>query len=395
MGAVTILYYLTKQYFWNNLHSGMVVRSVVLDSPFSNMQKLMYEIAWSKISLPEFVFVPIVNSINDRVCAKIGVNLLKELDLLDRIRQIKERQPDVTNLLARISALFLTSLDDKLVAAAHVEALHQAFPFRPSDLHYLNGHHNDPRSDAIKTKCAHFLTDHPRPALSTPVPSPSSAPYIPMRKSEIDLRKEEPKRETQFLMAPKKDGVGSPKFKAKKDMRVMTEETSGKPQKESIRTSKILEQERRSDKSPTIIINNNYNVSLNLYDPTKPIDAIEIIPPINFSRQDPFQGYMTDRLNDNHTHHKYYLPYTTKTDKKENDRTNPFPNDNPDPIRPDNPSRPDRPERPDNAHSTHDKNFLNFSGRLDPNYYASPPPPQRDPRSTHNPGKLEIPRIKL
>jgi hypothetical protein len=162
----------------------------------------------------------------------------------------------------------------------------------------------------------------------------------------------------------------------------MTEETSAKPQKESIRTSKILEQERRSDKSPTIIINNNYNVSLNLYDPTKPIDPIEIIPPINFSRQDPFQGYMTDRLNDNHTHHKYYLPYTTKTDKKDNDRTNPYPNDNPDSI------------RPENAHFAHEKNFLNFSSKLDPNYYA--PPLQRDPRITHNPNsKLEIPRIRL
>lgn len=52
MGAVTILYYLTKQYYWNNLHSNIIVRAVVLDSPFSNMQKLMYEIGSSKISLP-------------------------------------------------------------------------------------------------------------------------------------------------------------------------------------------------------------------------------------------------------------------------------------------------------------------------------------------------------
>ena len=52
MGAVTILYYLTKQYYWNNLHSNTTVRAVVLDSPFSNMQKLMYEIGSSKITLP-------------------------------------------------------------------------------------------------------------------------------------------------------------------------------------------------------------------------------------------------------------------------------------------------------------------------------------------------------
>lgn len=89
MGAVTILYYLTKQYYWNNLHSNITIRAVVLDSPFSNMQKLMYEIGSSKITLPEFVFTPIINSITERITIKLGINLIKELDLIDRIKQLK------------------------------------------------------------------------------------------------------------------------------------------------------------------------------------------------------------------------------------------------------------------------------------------------------------------
>lgn len=89
MGAVTILYYLTKQYYWNNLHSGITIRAVVLDSPFSNMQKLMYEVGSSKINLPDFVFTPVINSIMERITMKLGFNLIKELDLIERVKQLK------------------------------------------------------------------------------------------------------------------------------------------------------------------------------------------------------------------------------------------------------------------------------------------------------------------
>jgi len=51
MGAVTILYYLTKQYF-SNCRNGVIINSIVLDSPFSNMRKLMYEIGANNVGLP-------------------------------------------------------------------------------------------------------------------------------------------------------------------------------------------------------------------------------------------------------------------------------------------------------------------------------------------------------
>lgn len=44
----------------------------------------------------------------------------------------------------------------------------------------------------------------------------------------------------------------------------------------------------------------------------------EIIPPINFKGEQ-FQGYMTDRLNDNPIMHKYFGAYTTKVEKKEHE----------------------------------------------------------------------------
>jgi hypothetical protein len=161
MGAVTILYYLTKQYYWNNLHSGTTIRAVVLDSPFSNMQKLMYEVGSSKISLPDFVFTPVINSIMEKITMKLGFNLIKELDLIERVKQLKEKNIDSYRLIGKISALFITSLDDKLVNSSHVEALHQHYPFHPNDLHYFNGQHNENRSDNLKNRCAQFLCEIP------------------------------------------------------------------------------------------------------------------------------------------------------------------------------------------------------------------------------------------
>ena len=88
MGAVTILYYLTKQYYSNH-KSGVRVSSIVLDSPFSNMRKLMYEIAADNVGLPEFVFLPVVNSITEQLISKMGFNLINELDLVARVRQVR------------------------------------------------------------------------------------------------------------------------------------------------------------------------------------------------------------------------------------------------------------------------------------------------------------------
>lgn len=88
MGAVTILYYLTKQYY-KNYQNGIIISGIVLDSPFSNMRKLMHEIGANNVGLPEFVFLPVVNSITEQLVTKMGFNLIAELDLVARIKQIQ------------------------------------------------------------------------------------------------------------------------------------------------------------------------------------------------------------------------------------------------------------------------------------------------------------------
>ena len=77
MGAVTALYYLTKQYPISHQQLSISIKAVVLDSPFASLHQLMKDIATNKTSLPEFVFAPIVKAIGERVEAKIGLNLLK------------------------------------------------------------------------------------------------------------------------------------------------------------------------------------------------------------------------------------------------------------------------------------------------------------------------------
>jgi hypothetical protein len=41
---------------------------------------------------------------------KLGFNLIKELDLIERVKQLKEKNIDSYRLMGNISALFITSL---------------------------------------------------------------------------------------------------------------------------------------------------------------------------------------------------------------------------------------------------------------------------------------------
>ena len=63
MGAVTILYFMLKKFVLLEKR-GIKIHSLVLDSPFCNLKKLMHEIGSSYLSLPEFIFNPLAQSIN-------------------------------------------------------------------------------------------------------------------------------------------------------------------------------------------------------------------------------------------------------------------------------------------------------------------------------------------
>ena len=64
----------------------------------------------------------------------------------------------------------------------------------------------------------------------------------------------------------------------------------------------------------TIIINNNYNVSVNVLDERTAKNFLlpNLIPPIQFKTEQ-IHGAMTDRLNDSHSYsQKYFVPHTAK-----------------------------------------------------------------------------------
>lgn len=52
MGATTTLYYLAKHYLKDYSENNVKIGAVVVDSPFSNLYKLMAELASQKIKLP-------------------------------------------------------------------------------------------------------------------------------------------------------------------------------------------------------------------------------------------------------------------------------------------------------------------------------------------------------
>lgn len=106
MGAVTILYYLTT---FHNQSKPFNIKAIVLDSPFSDMKKLMHEIGSNTIHLPEFVFTPIISSISDKLSQKIGVDIVTELNLLTKIKKMHQSDPKTLKLIRKIEALFLTS----------------------------------------------------------------------------------------------------------------------------------------------------------------------------------------------------------------------------------------------------------------------------------------------
>lgn len=63
MGAVTIVYFFLNCYR-KVLSKGMKVKDVVLDSPFGDLRRLMQELGGRSFNLPEFVFNPLIGSIN-------------------------------------------------------------------------------------------------------------------------------------------------------------------------------------------------------------------------------------------------------------------------------------------------------------------------------------------
>lgn len=86
MGAVTGIYYLLTEY--KNDVNKIKVKSCVIDSPFSNLEQLVLEIASKKSILPKFIFQPLLSIIEKDITTKVGVNIFTELNLIEKIKKL-------------------------------------------------------------------------------------------------------------------------------------------------------------------------------------------------------------------------------------------------------------------------------------------------------------------
>lgn len=135
--------------------------------------------------------MPLINSITEKLVGKMGFNLIAELDLVARMKEITQKYTQWSRLIAKINCLFLTSTQDKLVNHVHVETLHRQFPFTHKQLHFFNGQHNEVRSDSLKLKCAEFLCQKTSKSVNEIEKNKmGSTPYFKMgmRRSEISLK---------------------------------------------------------------------------------------------------------------------------------------------------------------------------------------------------------------
>jgi cephalosporin-C deacetylase-like acetyl esterase len=134
MGAVTALFSAC-----NNLNIG----SMVLDSPFTSMKKLCYELAQKNSSAPKFILKFIYNQIRKTIKTKAGfdINLLNPIELAPKCFQ---------------PALFITAKNDDFVEPYHTQAMYQAYA-GDKDILYVNGDHNSHRPSACLEKIGKFF----------------------------------------------------------------------------------------------------------------------------------------------------------------------------------------------------------------------------------------------
>jgi Hydrolases of the alpha/beta superfamily len=134
MGAVSALFSAC-----NNLDVG----SMVLDSPFTSMKTLAYEIARKKSSAPEFIFRFVYKRIRKTIEEKAGfdLNSLNPINLVSGCFQ---------------PALFITGKNDDFVEPHHTQEMYQAYT-GDKDILYVDGDHNSPRPRVCLQKVANFF----------------------------------------------------------------------------------------------------------------------------------------------------------------------------------------------------------------------------------------------
>ena len=91
---------------------------MILDSPFCDLNTLVYEVASSTLSLPKFIVSPVLSLLKNIANEKINGNL-DDINPLEAIKLVRD-----------IPTLFTVAKDDKLTRPEHSEKLYEALPCR-------------------------------------------------------------------------------------------------------------------------------------------------------------------------------------------------------------------------------------------------------------------------
>lgn len=119
---------------------------LILDSPFSSLDKLLLEIAIDRSNYPKFFAHLLVKIFKRGVRNKVEFNF-EELELTRKIKKIK------------IPSYFIFSFHDEIVKPKHSEELFQNLASFEKKLSCIRGMHNDPRPFSLLREVARFCAD--------------------------------------------------------------------------------------------------------------------------------------------------------------------------------------------------------------------------------------------
>ena len=105
MGAVTALLHADRD---------PSIAAIVLDSPFSNLHKLVNELAYSYVKIPSFLINPALKLVASSIKSKVNFNIY-DLSPIDHVKN------------SFIPALFATATEDDFIKPHHAQELHDAY----------------------------------------------------------------------------------------------------------------------------------------------------------------------------------------------------------------------------------------------------------------------------
>ena len=136
MGAVTAILYIGN--FCDNNIAG-----IVLDSAFSSLLELIFELAKKKVNLPDFIFKEIYEMLKNTIKEKANF-FLEDVEPKNYVKK------------CFIPAFFCHARNDSFVNIHHCKDLYNNYAGE-KDILFVNGNHNTTRSKFFRSSAANFL----------------------------------------------------------------------------------------------------------------------------------------------------------------------------------------------------------------------------------------------